>query len=138
MTRQELIAALAGYRRPGSPRYEHHFRKLPATVLRKRNVPALLAILSDTSLPPMVREHAAGALGETGDKRTVEPLIQALAETRLRRGVAVALGRMQAKAAARPLKGIAPRSQAAQWALSQLGLRGVGPQRKWDSEGVRV
>ena len=33
MTRREIARALAKYRRPGSPNYEYHFRRLPAEIL---------------------------------------------------------------------------------------------------------
>jgi len=46
-------------------------------------VPKLIGILRDKGLPSIVREHAAGALGEIGDKRAVKPLIEALKERRL-------------------------------------------------------
>lgn len=146
MTRQALIDALADYRRPGSPVYGYHFRRLPPEVTRKRNVPALLGILEDERLPPRVREHAAGALGEIGDQRSVSPLIDALDQPKLRRGAATALGRMKAKEAARRLRELAPKVSAARWALSQIAsptthqgilddlrngqLRDIGPKTK--------
>jgi len=124
MTKQEMIDVLAKYRRPVSPVYDYHFQKLPSEIIQKENVPALLAILKDASLPAIVRENAAGALGEIGDERAVRPLIEALKETRIRRGVAIALGRMKAEEAAEVLKELAsqakPRRGAARWALSQL------------------
>lgn len=122
MERQEIIDVLAKYRRPGTPVYDYHFRNLPSAILEKENVPKLIGILRDKGLPSIVREHAAGALGEIGDKRAVKPLIEALKERRLHRGVSVALGRMKAKEAIEYLKEIAPRSTAARWALSQLSL----------------
>lgn len=122
MTKQDMVRILASYRRPDTPVFAYHFRRLPPELLRKGNVRGLLAILRDTSLPPKVRDHAAGALGEIGDKRAVKPLVEALGEARLRRGAAVALGRMKAKQAAAPLKELAPRVNAARWALSELGL----------------
>jgi HEAT repeat protein len=63
--------------------YDYHFRNLPSAVLGKENVPKLIGILRDKGLPSIVREHAAGALGEIGDKRAVKPLIEALKERRL-------------------------------------------------------
>jgi len=120
MTRQELIHALAQYRRPGSPNYGRHFLRLPGEIVQEKHVPNLIDILWDDGLPPLVREHAAGALGEIGDERAVEFLIEALSETRLRRGAATALGRMKAQAAAPALQDLAPRVRAAQWALSQI------------------
>jgi len=122
LERQEIIDVLAKYRRPGTPVYDYHFRNLPSAILEKENVPKLIGILRDKGLPSIVREHAAGALGEIGDKRAVKPLIEALKERRLHRGVSVALGRMKAKEAIESLKEIAPRSTAARWALSQLSL----------------
>lgn len=122
MERQEIIDVLANYRRPGTPVYDYHFRNLPSAILRGENVPTLIGILKDKSLPSIVREHAAGALGEIGDKRAVKPLVEALKERRLHRGVAVALGRMKAEEAIEALQDLAPRSTAARWALSQLSL----------------
>lgn len=122
MTRSELVRALEQYVRPGSPNYAHHFQRLPAEVTRTRNVPALLSILEDEDLPPKVCEHAAGALGEVGDGRAVPALIEALAKARLRRGAAVALGRMRVIEAAEALGALSPKVKAAQWALSQLDL----------------
>ena len=120
MTKQEMIEILAKYRRPGTPVFDYHFQKLPSQVLRKRNVPVLLGILSDTSLPAIVRRNAAGALGEIGDQRAVEPLIQALGEAQVGRGAAIALGRMKAETAAEALRELAPQDNAARWALSQV------------------
>ena len=120
MTEKEIVEALAKFRRPGSPDYGRHFQGLPAEVIRKENVPVLLGILCDRALPTKVREHAAGALGEIRDARGVRPLIAALGEAGLRRGAAVALGRMQAQQAAEALKPLAGRVKAARWALSRL------------------
>lgn len=120
MTRKEMINILAAYRRPGSPVYAYHFRKLPPAILQKQYVPDLMDILWDESLPTLVREHAAGALGEIGDRRAVGSLVTALIETPIRRGPAIALGRMRAKEAAEVLREFAPRVKAAQWALSQV------------------
>ncbi|MDH5440456.1 MAG: HEAT repeat domain-containing protein [Candidatus Bathyarchaeota archaeon] len=122
MEREEIIDVLAKYRRPGTPVYDYHFRNLPSAVLEEENVPELICILEDKNLPSIVREHAAGALGEIGDKRAVKPLIEALKERRLHRGVSVALGRMKAEEAMDALQELAPRSTAARWALSQLSL----------------
>jgi hypothetical protein len=124
VTRREIARALAEYRRPGSPNYEYHFRRLPAEIVRKRNVRALVSILTDAGLPPLVREHAAGTLGEIGDERAVDPLVDALGDARLRRGAAVALGRMKAKAAAGALKALSAKVPAARWAFSQVGAAG--------------
>lgn len=122
MERQETIDLLAKYQRPGTPVYDYHFRNLPAAILDEENVPTLIGILKDKNLPSIVREHAAGALGEIGDKRSVKPLLEALKERRLHRGVAVALGRMKAAEAIEALGELAPESTAARWALSQLSL----------------
>ena len=120
MTRQEMIDVLAEYRRPGSAVYDYHFQKLPSEIVQKRNVSGLLVILGDDALPMRVREHAAGALGEIGDQRAVRPLIEALGQARMRRGAAVALGRMKAREAAEALRELAGRVKAAHWALSQV------------------
>jgi HEAT repeat protein len=122
MTRQQIIDTLSKYRRPGSPLYQHHFRRLPSEIVDGENVPVLLDVLRDASLPAKVREHAAGALGEIGDEDAVPALLEALQEPPLQRGVAVALGRMRAKEATDSLATLAPRLEAAAWALSQLGV----------------
>lgn len=125
MARPDLINVLAKYRKPASPLYSHHFQHLPSEIIQKANVPALLKILIDTSLPAIVRENAAGALGEIGDDRAKGALIKGLEEPRIRRGAAIALGRMRAKEAAEPLRALAPRAKATRWALSQLRVSGT-------------
>ncbi|HJP31972.1 MAG TPA: serine hydrolase [Candidatus Latescibacteria bacterium] len=120
MKKPDLIQALAHFRRPGSPVYAGHFTHLPVSVRQPGNYAALLAILNDPSLPPGVREHAAGALGEVGDRRAVPSLLTALDSARLRRGAAVALGRLQASRAAPALKRLAPKCPAARWALGEV------------------
>jgi hypothetical protein len=80
----------------------------------------LRSILKDEELPPRVREHAAGALGEANDHGAIGPLIQALDQPALRRGAAVALGRLRAQEACKALECVAPRCSAARWALGQL------------------
>jgi len=122
MIKQEAIDVLEEYRRPASPLYDHHFQRLPSEIIWKENVPVLLEVLMDTSLAAVVRENAAGALGEIGDHDAVGPLISALEEPGIRRGAAIALGRMKAKEATAALKALAPRVKAARWALSQLGV----------------
>ena len=117
-----MIRALAAYRRPGSPMYDRHFLSLPADIVRRENVPGLIDILHDEALPAMVREHAAGALGEIGDRRATEFLIDALDVVCIRRGVCVALGRLKAHEAAERLAPLALRVKAARWALSQLDV----------------
>ena len=102
---QELLDVLSAYRRPDSPNYGLHFVDLPAEVKRKGNVRVLLSILADDGVPPMARQYAAGALGEIGDARAVESLIEALGQSKLRRGAAVALGRMRATEAVVELMG---------------------------------
>lgn len=84
--RQSLVNALAAYRRPGTPVYAYHFRNLPKEVLQQENAAAPRAILQDDSLPPRVREHAAGALGELRDQCAVGMLTEALGRAKLRRG----------------------------------------------------
>ncbi len=118
--KKPLVAALAAYRRPGTPVYAYHFRNLPKDVLQQKNAAALRAILEDEALPPRVREHAAGALGELRDQRAVGMLIEALDSAKLRRGAAVALGLMGAKRAVPALEAVASRCKAARWALSQF------------------
>ena len=86
MTREEMIGVLDAYRRPDSPVYDTHFRKLPAALLTERNVPDLIDVVWDESLPLRVRDHAAGALGEIGDPQSIAPLVEALASTRVREG----------------------------------------------------
>jgi len=120
MTRNEIVAALAVFRRPGHPMFERHFQGLPPAVVRKGNVQRLVSILSDGGLPATVRRNAAGALGETGDARAVKPLIEALRQPATRRCAAIALGRLKARPAAKPLRELMPEDAAAKWALSQL------------------
>jgi len=121
MTRQQIIDALAGYRRPGSPNFEYHFRYLPDRVLKKRNAKALVGILQDPSLPAKVRDHAAGVLGEIGHRAAAPALIEALEETRTRRGAAFALGRMKIGKARSRLRELRDKVPVARWAYSQLG-----------------
>jgi len=90
---------------------------MPAQLIQPGNVVSLLNILNDESLSWAVREHAAGALGEIGDRRAVEHLVDALEHARLRRGAAVALGRMHAAEAADALRKHASVCRAAGWAL---------------------
>ena len=122
MERPDIIQLLAAYRRPGSPVFARHFARLPPELTQRELVPELIDILADESLPPRVRDHAAGALGEIGDERAVEFLVDALASAKTRRGAAVALGRLRAGAAREPLAGLAARVPTARWALSELGV----------------
>ena len=122
MERGDIIRLLAAYRRPGSPLFARHFVRLPSELIEREHVTGLIDILADESLPPLVRDHAAGALGEIGDGRAVEFLVDALASAKTRRGAAVALGRMRAAAAREPLDGLAARVPTARWALSELGV----------------
>lgn len=121
----DVIGVLAAYRRPGSPVFATHFQRLPGELIDPEHVPGLIDILVDASLPPKVRDHAAGALGEIGDERAIEFLVEALASPKTRRGAAVALGRMRAAAAREALAQLAPKVNAARWALSQLGVPGT-------------
>lgn len=120
MKRLQLIEALSAYRRPGSPMYGDHFKNLPPQVVRKGNAAALRSILRDETVPSKAREHAAGALGEIGDRRSVPYLIAALASPKLRRGAAVALGLLKARPAAGALEAFVGRESSAHWALSEI------------------
>ena len=120
MDRLKLVEALSAYRRPGTPVYAYHFRNLPEEVLQDQNAGALRAVLQDDSLTPRVREHAAGALGELRDQRSVTLLIEALGSAKLRRGAAVALGLIRDQRAVPALGAAAPRCKAARWALGQF------------------
>jgi hypothetical protein len=91
-SRRAVAELLAGYRRPGSPIFAHHYRRLPAKVLKLENGDALLDILKDEGLPARVREHAAGALGQIGFRKAIPALIDALGSPKTRRGAATALG----------------------------------------------
>lgn len=51
MNRNDIIALLAAYRRPGSPVYGRHFLRLPADLIDRVRVPQLIDILEDDSLP---------------------------------------------------------------------------------------
>lgn len=121
----DVIASLAAYRRPGTPVFARHFLQLPAELIDRERVPDLITILVDESLPSMVRDNAAGALGEIGDEMAVEFLVDALASSKTRRGAAVAIGRMRASAARESLAQHAPNVPAARWALSELGVPGT-------------
>ena len=125
ISQRDIIAFLAAYRRPGTPVFARHFLQLPAELIDEERVPDLITILLNESLPYMVRDHAAGALGEIGDERAVEFLVDALASSKTRRGAAVALGRMRASAARESLAQLAPSVPAARWALSELGVPGT-------------
>lgn len=121
MTYGDIVDVLTAYRRPGSPSFQRHFQRLPAELTNAEHVPMLLEILGDAELPPRVREHAAGALGETGDRNAVPALIDALGDRRLRRGAAVALGRLCDRRAADALQPLADGGEgAARWALLQV------------------
>lgn len=120
MRKQQLIEALSTYRRPPSPMYRDHFKDLPPQVLRKGNAAALRGILRDETLPVRAREHAAGALGEIGDRSSIPHLIAALDSPKLRRGAAVALGLLKAPEASNVLGPLAERLPAARWALTQI------------------
>ena len=123
MDRKQIVEVLAAYRRPGTPMYAYHFRRLPDEVVQPENAHLRRSILRDESLPPRVREHAAGALGEAGDRRAIGMLIKALDSAQLRRGAAVALGLMRAKRAVPALEAVASGCKAARWALSQFDRR---------------
>ena len=120
MERETLIRLLAAYRRPGTPSFERHFLGLPAEVVQADNVAALIDVMWDEGLPARIRDHAAGALGEIGDAVAIQPLLDALADRRVQRGAATALGRLRALEAAPLLRELASHVGAARWALSQL------------------
>ncbi|MFH1570152.1 MAG: HEAT repeat domain-containing protein [Gemmatimonadota bacterium] len=116
----DLLDTLARYRRPGTPVFAYHYRRLPAAVCHPGNVPALIAILEDPDLPSRVRAHAAGALGQIGDRRAIGPLLAALETAALRGAACTALGLLRAAEAAERLAALAPRLPVAQWALEQV------------------
>jgi hypothetical protein len=117
----EIIDTLAAYRRPGTPSFERHYQRLPATLTTAEHASILSEILNDEALPAKVREHAAGALGEVGDHGHVPELMRALQDRRLRRGAAVALGRLGDRRAATALRPWADAGLgAARWALLQV------------------
>jgi HEAT repeat protein len=121
MTYQSIIDVLATYRRPGTPNFERHFQRLPQELLQQNNVGLLLGILTDNDLPAKIRGHAAGALGEIGDRRVAGALVEALGNARLRRCVVVALGRLGAPVAAEALTCLAQQGDAAaRWALARV------------------
>ena len=122
MERQEMIDILKKYKRPGSPRYDKHFQKLPDELVQTGHVVELLQILRDESLPVKVRKNAAGALGEIGDPRAIDPLIDCLTNKSMSTCAAIALGRMRARDAADALKAQARKVKAARWAHGELGL----------------
>lgn len=115
----DIIDVLAAYRRPGTPVFAYHYLRLPAGLCSPANVPSLIAILEDADLPPKVRGHAAGALGQTGDRRALPALLAGLEQPRLRKAAALGLGLLAAPEAAEPLRELADRMPVAQWALEQ-------------------
>lgn len=122
MTRDEIVAVLAAYRRPGSPNYGRHYSRLPGNILLRGNVPVLIDVLTDESLPATVRDHAAGALGRIGDERAVEFLMDALDNVATRRGAATALGMMREATAREALARVPESVKAARWALGEIGI----------------
>lgn len=90
----ELVRLLAAYRRPGTPVFECHFRRLPGEVLKPGNCEWLVAPLKDDELPAKARYRAAGALGQIGCREAVPALIEVLGNAATRRGAATALGLM--------------------------------------------
>ena len=114
--RSRLISLLNAYRRPGTPVFAYHYRRLPEEVLRPGNAGVLLEILADDSLPAKVRDHAAGALGQIGCREAVPALIDALSSAKTRRGAATALGLLRATEARGALAELAPKVGAARWA----------------------
>ncbi len=124
MTRDEIVTVLAAYRRPGSPNCGRHYSRLPDKILLRGNVPVLIDILTDESLPATARDHAAGALGRIGDERAVEFLIDALDDVATRRGAATALGTMREATAREALARVPESVKAARWALGEIGIDG--------------
>lgn len=121
MTVQQVVDVLAAFRRPGSPAFARHFQRLPPALLESRHVSLLRELLADVDLPPKVRAHAAGALGEIGDDAALPDLVAALQDGRLRRCAAIALGRLGRVEAADALAVWAGRGDsAARWALGQV------------------
>jgi hypothetical protein len=118
--RPTLIALLGAYRRPGTPVFAYHYRRLPEEVLKSGNAGALLGILTDQELPAKVRDHAAGALGQIGCKQAVPALIDALSSAKTRRGAATALGLLKARQATEALAALAPRLSVARWAHEEV------------------
>jgi len=74
-------------------------------MIQRKDVERLIEVLGDYDMQPKVRARAALGLGEIGDTRGVEPLIQALQDedSFLRRMAAVALGNIGDTRAIEPL-----------------------------------
>lgn len=122
--RRELVDLLGGYRRPGSPVFAYHYRRLPAKVLEPENGDALLNIMRDERLPAGVRDHAAGALGQMGFRKAIPALIDALGSPKTRRGAATALGLLKAEEAQEALAELARQVGAARWAHEEVSTAG--------------
>jgi len=118
--RQRLIELLEAYRRPGTPVFEYHYRRLPPEVLKPENADILLGIIQDKGLPGKVRDHAAGALGQIGSREAVPALIEALSSIQTRRGAATALGMLKAEEARDALAELSPKVGAARWAHEEV------------------
>ena len=73
--RLRLIKSLEAYKRPGTPVFAYHYRKLPAEVMKPGNADVLLGILQDEKLPAKARDHAAGALGQIECVKAIPSLI---------------------------------------------------------------
>ena len=115
-----LIELLETYRRPGTPVFEYHYRRLPPEVLKPRNADVLLGILRDQRLPAKVRDHAAGALGQIGCRKAIPALIEALSSAKTRRGAATALGLLKAEKAREALADLSPKLGVAKWAHEEV------------------
>jgi len=118
--RLRLIELLETYRRPGTPVFEYHYRRLPSEILKPGNADVLLGVLKDEKLPSKVRDHAAGALGQIGCKKAIPALIEALGSAKTRRGAATALGLLKAEEAREALAELPPKLGVARWAHEEV------------------
>ena len=118
--RLKLIELLKAYRRPGTPVFAYHYRRLPADVLKPENADVLLGILTDEELPAKVRDHAAGALGQMGCRQAIPVLMDALSSAKTRRGASTGLGLLKAEEARAALAQLSPKLGVARWAHEEV------------------